>query len=159
LREGSEIVLFLYGIAVSVGGGMAIVSGGLIGVVAGVALGTAIYFGLLRIPQRLLFGVTSWLILLLAAGMAAQGANFLVQAGMLPPLGQTIWDTSKILSQASPVGLVLHVLIGYMDRPDGVQLIFYALTVVVIGSLMLLLGKDPGSSKPQMPGTPNTATR
>ncbi|HEX7929133.1 MAG TPA: FTR1 family protein, partial [bacterium] len=83
LREGSEIVLFLYGIAAAEGGGHAVVSGGLLGLAGGVVLSTVLYFGLLRIPSRWLFGVTSWLILLLAAGMSAQGANFLVQAGLL----------------------------------------------------------------------------
>ena len=47
---------------------------------------------------------------------------------------------------------MLHVLIGYMDRPDGIQLLFYAATVLGIGTLMLLLGKDPhaGGGKPSM---------
>src|ERR1700722_2390855 len=63
LREGSEIVLFLYGIAVSAGSSaIGMVSGGAIGVVAGAVAGVAIYFGLLSIPLRYLFAVTSWLI-------------------------------------------------------------------------------------------------
>jgi high-affinity iron transporter len=159
LREGSEVVLFLYGIAAAEGGGSAVISGGALGLAGGVVLATALYFGLLRIPGRLLFGVTSWLILLLAAGMAAQGANFLVQAGLLPTLGEGLWDTSGLLSQSSPVGLVLHVLIGYMDRPDGIQLLFYGATVIGIGTLMVLLGKDPRSrgSKPTMTGQPGTS--
>lgn len=141
LREGAEVVLFLYGIAAA-DGGAGMLAGGLLGLAGGVALGAGLYLGLLRVPHRLLFGVTSWLILLLAAGMAAQGANFLVQAGLLPPLGSAIWDTSGALNQSSPVGLVLHVLVGYMDRPDGIQLVFYGATVVAIGGLMLLVGRD-----------------
>ncbi len=148
LREGAEVVLFLYGIAAAEGGGSPLLTGGLIGLGAGVALGTALYLGLLRIPGRLLFGVTSWLILLLAAGMASQGANLLVQAGLLPPLGQTVWDTSGALAQSSALGLVLHVLVGYVDRPDGIQLLFYGATVALIGTLMLLLGKTPQTGDP-----------
>jgi high-affinity iron transporter len=144
LREGAEVVLFLFGIAAADGGG-GIMAGGLLGLAAGVVLGAGLYLGLLRVPQRLLFSVTSWLILLLAAGMAAQGANFLVQAGLLPALGTAIWDTSGALAQSSAVGLVLHVLVGYMDRPDGIQLLFYGATVLVIGTLMLLWGKEPAA--------------
>src|SRR5438132_3148109 len=71
LREGSEVVLFLYGIAASGdGAGAAMTIGGALGLVAGVAAGAGIYFGLVHIPMRHLFAVTSWLILLLAAGMA-----------------------------------------------------------------------------------------
>jgi high-affinity iron transporter len=144
LREGSEIVLFLYGIAIGTGvGGLAMLMGGVLGLAAGAAIGTAVYFGLLAIPLRRLFTVTSWLILLLAAGMASQGAAFLVQADLLPALGNTVWDTSSILTERSLPGLVLHVLIGYSAQPAGIQLVFYGATILVIGTLMRLLGRAP----------------
>lgn len=139
LREGSEVVLFLYGIAASTEGGTAsMLSGGLLGLAAGAAVGLAMYFGLLRIPTRHLFTVTAWLILLLAAGMAAQGAGYLVQAGLLPPLGTALWDSSWILSEHSVFGQLLHTLIGYIARPDGIQVMFYFSTLLLIGGLMKL---------------------
>ncbi len=77
LREGSEVVLFLYGIAVASGlGALSMLMGGALGMIGGVALGALIYYGLLAIPMKRLFAVTSWLILLLAAGMASQGRHF-----------------------------------------------------------------------------------
>ncbi|MBI5042147.1 MAG: FTR1 family protein [Gammaproteobacteria bacterium] len=137
LREGSEVVLFLYGIAASAEGGTgAMLSGGLLGLAGGAAVGLAMYFGLLRIPTRHLFSVTTGLILLLAAGMAAQGAGYLVQAGILPALGTSIWDTSNILSEHSAVGQLLHILIGYIARPDGIQVAFYFSTLLLIGGSM-----------------------
>src|SRR5437762_673553 len=93
LREGSEVVLFLYGIAASGDGAAAMVLGGMLGLGAGVAAGAGLYLGLVRIPLQHLFSVTSWLVLLLAAGMASQAAAFLLQADLLPPLGSTVWDT------------------------------------------------------------------
>lgn len=141
LREGSELVLFLYSIvaangtdAVSFGGGFAL------GLAAGVGVGALLYFGLLRIPLKHLFTVTSWLILLLAAGMAAQGAAFLVQADVLPPLGSEVWDTSWLLSEHSILGQVLHALVGYVAQPTGIQIVFYAATLLVIGGLMRWAG-------------------
>ena len=100
LREGSETVLFLYGIAT--GGGLtvgALIGGGALGLAGGVAIGAGLYFGLLRIPMRRLFTVTSWMVLLLAAGMASQAAGYLVQADLLPPLGDAVWDTSSVLTE------------------------------------------------------------
>jgi len=142
LREGSEVVLFLYGIAAgSETGAGAMLAGGLTGIAAGAALGFTMYLGLLRIPTRHLFTVTSWLILLLAAGMAAQGASFLAQAGILPPLGVAVWDTSFILSEHSIPGQILHTLVGYMARPDGIQILFYSATLITIGGLMRLVDK------------------
>jgi high-affinity iron transporter len=141
LREGSEIVLFLYGIALGGNGGpLAMAVGGLIGLALGVAAGTAIYWGLVSIPMRLLFTVTSWLVLLLAAGLASQGAAFLMQADLLPPLGSNLWDTSFLLNDQSLAGRVLHTLIGYTAQPAGIQLVFYVATLLVIGGLMRLVG-------------------
>ncbi|OSQ40282.1 FTR1 family iron permease [Thalassospira mesophila] len=131
LREGSEIVLFLYGLATSEGGLSNTLIGGGIGLAAGVAVGAGMYLGLLRIPTRHLFAVTSVMIMLLAAGMAAQAMNFLAAADVLN-LGPVLWDSSWLLSQDSLVGKALHTLIGYMDRPTLAQIIAYLVTIVAI---------------------------
>src|SRR6266436_831046 len=144
LREGSEVVLFLYGIAASGDGAAAMVLGGALGLGAGVAAGTGLYLGLVRIPLRHLFSVTSWLVLLLAAGMASQAAAFLLQADLLPPLGQTVWDTSFLLADQSLTGRILHALVGYTAQPAGIQLVFYLATLLIIGSLMRLVGGTAG---------------
>jgi high-affinity iron transporter len=145
LREGSETVLFLYGIALAgEGGAWPLVSGGAVGLVLGVAAGVGIYWGLVSIPMRLLFTVTSWLVLLLAAGLASQGAAFLMQADLLPALGSNVWDTSFLLSDQSIPGKILHTLIGYTAQPAGIQVVFYGATLLVIGGLMRLLGSGAG---------------
>jgi high-affinity iron transporter len=151
LREGSEIVLFLYGIALAgEGGPLAMTLGGIIGLILGVAAGTAIYGGLVAIPMRLLFTVTSGLVLLLAAGLASQGAAFLMQADLLPSLGSNLWDTSFILSDQSLPGRILHTLIGYTAQPAGIQLVFYLATLLLIGGLMGVVasGKRPAATNP-----------
>lgn len=133
LREGSEAVLFLYGVAAGATDSHAqLLFGGVGGLAAGVACGAALYFGLLTIPSRVLFSVTGWMIILLAAGMASQGAGFLVQAGILPALGEQIWNSSAILERSSIFGQVLHSLVGYDDRPAGIQLLFYGATLLSI---------------------------
>lgn len=134
LREGSETVLFLYGVAASNGANTsAMLSGGFVGMLLAIGLGYIIYAGLLRIPMRWFFGATSALILLLAAGMASQAAKFLIQADILPSLGDALWDTSSIVSEQSLTGMLLHNLIGYDARPDGLQLLFYVLVLVCVG--------------------------
>ena len=146
LREGSEIVLFLYGIAIARGSTrLGMVTGGVLGVIAGAAAGAAIYFGLLKIPLRYLFSTTAWLILLLAAGMASQAAAFLAAADVVPTLGNNRWDMSAILTENSLVGHLAHVLIGYTARPAGIQIAFYLVTLVVIGSLMRVFRAEPAA--------------
>jgi len=155
LREGSETVLFLYGIAIASGvSALSILGGGILGLAGGTAIGALIYLGLVAIPLRRLFTVTNWLILLLAAGMASQGAAFLMQADLLPSLGNELWDTSSILSDRSMLGVLLHVLIGYSAQPAGIQVVFYLATLVVIGTLMRVTGR----ARPAAPNQPAAAT-
>ena len=144
LREGSEVVLFLYGVAAaggSSGGGMLI--GGAIGLALGALVCLLAYRGLITIPTRYLFAVTSTLITLLAAGMAAQAIAFLEQAGLLTAWGQPVWDTSWILSDESILGRALHTLIGYVDQPTAMQLVAYTATLAVIAVLMKLFAVRP----------------
>jgi high-affinity iron transporter len=148
LREGSEVVLFLYGIAVggdNQAGQMAI--GGVLGLAGGVALGAAMYFGLLQIPTKRLFAVTNLLIILLASAMASQGVAYLVNADYLPSWGHAIWDTSALLSDKSIFGKMLHSLVGYTARPEGIQLAAYVTTFAVIMLLMRQFGSRPAQSR------------
>ena len=140
MREGSEVVLFLWAIAQSGEGGLGMLIGGLIGLAAGVALGLLLYRGLLKIPMRHFFDITGWLVLLIAAGLAAQAASFLNQVGWLPALGNSLWDSSHILDQGSLAGQMLHVLVGYTARPSGIQLLFYLVTLTTILALMRWVG-------------------
>ncbi len=109
-------------------------------------LGAALYLGLLRIPSSRLFAVTGWMILLLAAGMAAQGAAFLVQADILPPLGESVWDTTALLADDGVPGRVLHTLIGYTARPYGIQVLFYLATLGGILALMKIVNSNERAS-------------
>jgi len=139
LREGSEIVLFLYGVIASGTSGASVFIGGIFGVLLGAAFSALTYFGLLAIPIRHIFAVTTALIALLAAGMSAQAVQFLDSAGLVTVLGNQLWDTSGILSQDSLLGRMLHTLIGYNDRPTQLQLVAYVATIVVMIALMRLV--------------------
>ena len=143
LREGSETVLFLYAVSASEASGVStILLGGLIGVLAGIAVGYTVYVGLLRVPLRWFFIATGMLVLLLAAGMASQAAHFLIQANLLPSLAAPLWDTSIALPVTSVPGMLLHSLVGYDPRPAGMQLIFYIITLVAIATGMRLASRS-----------------
>ncbi|MEO8926274.1 MAG: FTR1 family protein [Caulobacteraceae bacterium] len=142
LREGSEVVLFLFGIAAS---GSETPAGMLLGSAGGLALGVLtaflLYRGLLAIPAGRLFAATNLLIALLAAGMAGQAAVFLNKAGLLPSLGDQLWDTSRILADDTLVGRALHVLTGYADRPMGVQLLAWGAVLIALLAIGRLAGR------------------
>ena len=137
LREGSEVVLFLYGIAAS--GGTSTVSmmlGGAAGIAGGALISALLYFGLLTIPTHRLFSVTSSLITLLAAGLAAQAIQYIQQAGFMRVMTRRLWDSNWLLDERGIVGQMLHTLVGYVARPSGAQLLAYISTVVLIVGLM-----------------------
>jgi high-affinity iron transporter len=137
LREGAEVVLFLYGIVIAGGdSNLSLLIGGLLGLGAGVALSALTYAGLVVIPSRYLFSVTSFLIAFLAAGMASQCIHFLEQADIVTALSGTLWDTSWLLPQDSLAGRILHTLAGYDDRPSIMQAIAYAGTLAAIFGAM-----------------------
>jgi len=148
LREGSEVVLFLYGIMASGTSGSALLVGGLLGIAAGAAFSALTYLGLLAIPSRYIFSVTSWLIALLAAGMAAQAVQFLTNAGLVVALDRTLWDTSWLLSEKSIFGRLLHTLIGYIDRPTEMQLLVYVATLFAMFLLMRIARQTPRQRVP-----------
>ena len=149
LREGSEVVLFLYGVAAAQGGASwSMVAGGFIGLLLGSSVCLLTYLGLITIPTRYLFSVTSALIALLAAGMAAQAIAFLEQANIVTALDETVWDTSWILSDSSFLGRALHTLIGYVDQPTAMQLVVYVATLGTIAVLMKFFAA-PSAQRPR----------
>ena len=151
LREGSEVVLFGYGLVASGSSVADLALGGGLGLVLGTALGFALYFGLLKIPMKHFFSATNGLLVLLAAGLASEAAGKLVQADALPTLVDTVWDSSWLLTDHSWLGQALKVLIGYTAQPSGIQLAFYAGTVLLL-LVGMRLSRLPAPSR--APSTP-----
>jgi high-affinity iron transporter len=149
LREGSEVALFLYGVAASgketVG---AMLAGGFAGLALGAGLSALMFFGLVKIPAKALFGVTTALITFLAAGMAAQAVVYLQQAGLVDAWSRTLWNSSHILPDDSLLGRVLHVLFGYVDQPSGMQVAVYL--VALLGIFLATRAASPKTAQPRM---------
>ena len=139
LREGSEIVLFLYGMAASGADRLDLLAGLPLGLASGTAVGFALYFGLLRIPLRHFFTATNWML-----------AGFLIQADWLSSWGNQLWNTSWLLDDGSLFGQALHVLVGYEAHPSGMQLTFWLVTAMVLftGMRLMEMRQTSASTKP-----------
>jgi len=145
LREGSEIVLFTCGLLAQGVSVPEALGGGILGLAAGAFTGVLLYYGLLQVSSKRLFGLTSWLLILLAAGMVAQAVGFLSAAGWVPEIVSPLWDSSMFLSEKNLLGKILHTLIGYSDRPTGAQVIAYLATLGVIFLLLKFVKNHPSS--------------
>jgi high-affinity iron transporter len=150
MREGSEVVLFLTGILMQgASNAAALALGSLGGLLLGAGVSAIVYTGLMVVPLRRVFTVTGVLVTLLAAGLAAEAVRQLSNAGLINVLDGALWDTSWLLGEDTWPGRVLHVLVGYMDRPTGIELAAYVLT---LGSIFLLAQRvrqrpAPGTAK------------
>jgi high-affinity iron transporter len=152
LREGAEVVLFLYGIAASSGEGWPLlIVGGMLGIALGAAVSCLLYLGLVAIPVHRLFAVTGWLIAFVAAGMAGQAAAILAGIDLIPSWGYQLWDTSWLLPQDSLAGRALHALVGYSDRPMGVQLAAYLATLATLAIGARLIERRPAKPAASSP--------
>jgi high-affinity iron transporter len=156
LREGAEVVLFLYGMAAGGNEGWgALLAGGLLGIALGAAVSFLLYRGLVAIPVGRMFTVTSWLIALVAAGMAGQAAAILAGADVIPAWGYELWDTSWLIPQDSILGRALHALVGYADRPMGVQLAVYLIVLAVLVVGARFIDRKPSQRAPGRPALPH----
>lgn len=128
-REGSETVVFLYGILA--GGGTTGTATLSAAILAGLALAGLTYW-LLQVGSRVLswrlfFRATEMMLLLLAAALVMTGVDHLVSLGVVPQLGAPLWDTSFLIDDAGVAGSLIAALTGYRARPDLTALLVYAL--------------------------------
>jgi high-affinity iron transporter len=147
LREGSEVVVFVYGLVAAAETSLPMaLLGSLIGLGLGCLSGFCMYYGLLRVSVKYMFQIPSILLTLIAGGMAANAAGKLVHAGLLPSLIQSLWNTSALLPQHSIMGRFLFILIGYQENPNGMQGLFYFLTLATI----FMIAKRKANAVPVM---------
>src|SRR5260370_431620 len=115
LREGSEVVLFLYGIFAGGASGSSLFIGGVLGLAVGAAFTALTYYGLVSIPPRHIFSATTVLIALLAAGMAAQAVQYLHAAGGVKRPSRPIWGSAPWLPRNASGGAAR----GHGPAPPG----------------------------------------
>ena len=128
-REGSEIVLFSYGMIASGHSYTDIGVGALIGGSAGAMIGYATYRGLLSLPHKYYLRTTSVLLIFLVAGMISQSIQFFIAAGWIDILTQRAWDSSWLIADGGALAQILHAIIGYTSHPSILQVIIYISTI------------------------------
>jgi high-affinity iron transporter len=171
-REGSEIVLFLYGMGIEavtsnashsslpssslpssfLSGMQLLVLSAAGGFILAIATYAALKRGLLFFSQRIFFRVTEIALFITALSMILSVARRLVSSGVISPISTQIWDTRFLLDESSAIGGFVAMLTGYESRPS--------LLVVLIGSAYCTLlawflkkqnGKFEKESKPFKP--------
>lgn len=147
LREGIEIIILVYSISsVEVVEANSYILGLICGMVSGFSLGIVIYLGLIKLAkQKYIFRISTILLMLIASGFAAEAAGILTSSGIVMFLSDQLWDSSWIISDRSVYGKLLNMVTGYIARPNGLQVIFYISTIVIINILIQIKAKYMGN--------------
>jgi high-affinity iron transporter len=125
-REGSETVIFLYGIGAR-GDASGLIIGGLLGLALGLLCFYLLQRGSRALGWQLFFRVSEVLLLLLGSAMlmaALDRASGQLMALELPDyaygvLGDALWDSSALLDDGSRAGMLIASLTGYRAMPSA----------------------------------------
>jgi len=135
-REGAELILFLNGVYAVGTGVIDIFFGVMIGFAISIFIAYLLYIGLFKVPTRYFFRVINVMLILLAANMASQLANYLMAADIISSFSADLWNTSWLISDESIIGKIIYSILGYSSRPTQLQIIFYSFTIVIMFSLL-----------------------
>ena len=127
-REGSETVIFLYGMAVeSLDSGhvQTLLTAIGLGLVASVITWFILNRGLKFFKQQVFFKITTVLLLLTASSLVLTLTQKLIQSEVIPAIVDSVWDTSSLLSDNSGFGRFFASLTGYHSMPAWMTLLVY----------------------------------
>ncbi|MFX1329002.1 MAG: FTR1 family protein [Promethearchaeota archaeon] len=154
IREGIELVLLLTGTS-SIGSidQITIISGSIIGLGISVFIGLLTFYGFRTINLSKFFKVTNIILILFAAGLITYGIHEFIEAGIINPIIEEVWNIKNILPEAFPdgnsttpawleiIGSLLKALFGYNANPSLLELIIYPSLLISIGLVSLRLWK------------------
>lgn len=149
-REGLETALFLFGIT-QTATPLGAAAGAVLGLAAAVGLGYAVYAGGRRINLGAFFKITGALILVVAAGLLAQGVMMFEMAGLWPAIFYPLWDVTGVtpLTSESTVGQFLTGFFGWDPKPDLIEFAAWAVYIAAIGYAFLRLAASPAQQTAQ----------
>lgn len=139
-REGSETVIFLYGM-----GSAQQATGDWLGfgaaVLAAIALAGATYWllqaGSRWLSWRWFFRFSEVVLLLLAASLVMSGVDRLLSLGWLPSGIDPLWDSSMLLDDSTRFGGIVAALTGYRAYPAETGVIAYVGFWLLVAGLFL----------------------
>jgi high-affinity iron transporter len=154
IREGIELVLLLTGSA-SIGSinRFSIILGSVIGLGISVLIGLLTYYGIRTIDLSKFFKATNVILILFATGLITYGIHEFIEAGILNPILEEVWNIKSILPETFPdgnpatpewleiIGSLMKALFGYNANPALLEVIIYPFILLTIGYISFKLWK------------------
>jgi high-affinity iron transporter len=131
-RESAETVVFLYGLSAEQQG----ISRLFVVIPIGLGLAFLTFWALQQgsrfLTWRTFFRVSEVLLLLLAGALLVSGLEKAIALGIVPPIVDPLWDSTRILDDSSRVGGLFAALTGYRARPALVPLVVLFVYWIVV---------------------------
>ena len=124
VREGIELALFLTAASMATSNQQTLI-GALLGLGTAALLGYLLFASTMRLNLRNFFQITSFLLILFAAGLVTHGVHELIEAGWIPAGIEHVWDINHILDENSTLGSMLKALFGYNGNPALTEVLAY----------------------------------
>lgn len=145
-REGVETALLMVGYAENTSGSSWPLLGLLLGIVLAVVVTIALYFGAVRINLATFFTYTGALLVLVAAGILGYGVRALQMVAWLPGNNTLAFDASAHYDQSSWYGTTLAGLFNLRPDPTVLQLVCWAVYLMVVLALFLRPRRRPAAA-------------
>ncbi|WP_179405192.1 FTR1 family iron permease [Burkholderia guangdongensis] len=144
-REGSETVIFLYGLGFGQSGHVG--ASQMLAVAIGLGLAFLTFY-VLQLGGRFFswrhfFRVTEVMLLFLGAGLFQSGVDKLLDKEILPLGIAQVWDTSWLLDDSGTFGSLVASLTGYRAHPALANLVAYAAYWAIVRLLMKRATRRP----------------
>lgn len=131
IREGIELAFFLTAVSLNTDGAGILIGAGL-GLAAVVVIAVLLFRSLIKLNLARFFQITSFILVVFAAGLVAHGVHEFNEAGLIPPIIEHLWDINYILDENSTLGELLKTLVGYNGNPSLSEVIAYLAYVGII---------------------------
>ncbi len=104
------------------------------GLLAGLMFTTLILTATIRLPVRMVFRVTTYLLVFFAAGLLAKGIHELVEYGLIPEIGRL--NLFFIPARETFIGSLTYALFGLRNSMDALQVGIYGVYMLVMAGLL-----------------------
>jgi high-affinity iron transporter len=133
LREGFETAVFLLAVFQDTSHPGSAGTGAVLGLVAAVGLGVALYRGGVRLNLSRFFRVTGLVLVLVAAGLFAMSVHTAHEAGWFNSLQAQAIDLSWLVKPGEISGSLLTGMLGLQPKPTVGETLAYLIYAVPVG--------------------------
>ncbi|MDR6868643.1 high-affinity iron transporter [Microbacterium resistens] len=178
-REGIETTLLLWSMIQSFGDAPSAFLGALLGLLCAVVAGWLLARGVVRLNLSRFFAWSGGFLVIVAAGVLAYAIMDLQEAAVLPgpfgagaavdpatghelvgwaalPFGWA-FDVTAVLAPDSALAVILQATVGFMPRMTWLQVIAWAVYILVVGALFLRGLRRSRAPRPQPAARPQTS--